>query len=103
MISDTLSFARTLIQRPSVTPEDSGCLELIVEQLEPLGFRCERFDSGGVSNLWARRGTAAPLVVFAGHTDVVPTGPRDQWHSDPFEPTIRDGMLFGRGAADMKT
>ena len=103
MTTPTLDLTRTLIARPSVTPEDAGCLELIAARLSPLGFVCERIDGGGVSNLWARRGTAAPVVVFAGHTDVVPTGPLDAWHSHPFEPTERDGMLFGRGAADMKS
>ena len=103
MTTPTLDLTRTLIARPSVTPEDAGCLELIAARLAPLGFVCERIDGGGVSNLWARRGTAAPVVVFAGHTDVVPTGPLDAWHSHPLEPTERDGMLFGRGAADMKS
>ena len=97
MTTPTLDLTRALIARPSVTPEDAGCLELIAARLAPLGFVCERIDGGGVSNLWARRGSAAPLVVFAGHTDVVPTGPLDAWHSNPFEPTERDGMLFGRG------
>jgi len=100
---NTLALAQALIARPSVTPEDAGCLEMIAERLTPLGFVCERMDSNGVSNLWARRGTVSPLVVFAGHTDVVPTGPREQWGSDPFEPVIRDGALFGRGASDMKS
>jgi succinyl-diaminopimelate desuccinylase len=100
---DTLELARKLIARPSVTPDDAGCLDLIAEYLVPLGFACERIDSNGVSNLWARRGRAAPLLVFAGHTDVVPTGPVDQWISHPFEPTVRDGVLYGRGASDMKT
>ncbi|MBN8282680.1 succinyl-diaminopimelate desuccinylase [Zoogloea sp.] len=99
----TLALACELISRPSVTPEDAGCLELISARLAPLGFLCERIDSSGVCNLWARRGTARPLVVFAGHTDVVPTGPLDAWTSNPFEPTERDGQLFGRGAADMKS
>jgi succinyl-diaminopimelate desuccinylase len=99
----TLALACELISRPSVTPEDAGCLELITARLAPLGFLCERIDSGGVSNLWARRGTAAPLVVFAGHTDVVPTGPLDAWTSNPFTPSERDGKLYGRGAADMKS
>ena len=103
MTTPTLDLTRALIARPSVTPEDAGCLDLIAARLTPLGFVCERIDGGGVSNLWARRGTAAPVVVFAGHTDVVPTGPLDAWHSHPFEPTERDGMLFGRGAADMKS
>ena len=99
----TLDLARALIARPSVTPEDAGCLDMITQHLEPLGFVCERIDSNGVSNLWARRGRAAPLFVFAGHTDVVPTGPLEQWTSDPFEPVIRDGTLYGRGASDMKS
>ena len=99
----TLELAQALIARRSVTPEDAGCLDLIVQYLEPLGFTCERMDSNGVANLWARRGTVAPLLCFAGHTDVVPTGPLDQWVSDPFEPVIRENMLYGRGAADMKT
>ena len=103
MTTPTLDLTRALIARPSVTPEDAGCLDLIAARLTPLGFVCERIDGGGVSNLWARRGTAAPLVVFAGHTDVVPTGPLEAWASNPFEPTERDGMLFGRGAADMKS
>ena len=100
---NTLDLARVLIARPSVTPEDAGCLDLIAEHLAPLGFMLERIDSNGVSNLWARRGTAQPLLVFAGHTDVVPTGPVEQWKSNPFEPVIRDGVLYGRGASDMKT
>ncbi len=99
----TLDLTRELIARPSVTPEDAGCLELIASRLAPLGFTCERIDGGGVSNLWARRGTTAPLVAFAGHTDVVPTGPLGDWLSDPFVPTERDGHLYGRGAADMKS
>ncbi|MBS0369667.1 MAG: succinyl-diaminopimelate desuccinylase [Proteobacteria bacterium] len=99
----TQALTRELIARPSVTPQDSGCLELIAARLAPLGFVCERIDDGGVSNLWARRGTQSPLVVFAGHTDVVPTGPLAEWHSDPFVPTERDGFLYGRGAADMKS
>jgi succinyl-diaminopimelate desuccinylase len=99
----TLALACELVSRPSVTPEDAGCLELIAARLAPLGFVCERIDSGGVANLWARRGSAAPLLCFAGHTDVVPPGPLDQWASPPFEPTIRDGRLYGRGAADMKS
>jgi succinyl-diaminopimelate desuccinylase len=99
----TLELARQLIARRSITPEDGGCQDVLAQRLEPLGFRIERIRCGEVSNLWARRGSAAPLVCFAGHTDVVPTGPVDQWDSDPFVPTERDGMLYGRGAADMKT
>lgn len=103
----TLDLAKELIARRSITTEDAGCLELIAARLAPLGFTCERMDSTGptglVRNLWARRGDTKPLVVFAGHTDVVPPGPLDQWTSDPFVPTERDGMLYGRGAADMKT
>jgi succinyl-diaminopimelate desuccinylase len=100
---DTLELACALISRPSVTPDDAGCLDLIAEHLKPLGFTCERIDSGGVSNLWARRGTASPLLCFAGHTDVVPTGPLEQWTSPPFDPVIRDGVLYGRGTSDMKS
>jgi succinyl-diaminopimelate desuccinylase len=98
-----LELARALIARKSVTPEDGGCQELILERLSKRGFTCERMKFGEVANLWARHGRAAPLVCFAGHTDVVPTGPLSEWHSDPFVPTIRDGKLFGRGAADMKS
>jgi succinyl-diaminopimelate desuccinylase len=103
MDDPTLTLACELIARPSVTPRDAGCLELIATRLEPLGFRCERLDADEVGNLWARRGTAAPLVCFAGHTDVVPAGPREHWASDPFVPTVRDGYLYGRGASDMKS
>lgn len=103
MTIDTLELAKQLISRPSVTPDDAGCIDLLSEHLRPLGFDCEKISQGGVDNLWARRGTTSPLVVFAGHTDVVPTGPLDQWHSDPFTPTIRDGVLYGRGASDMKS
>ncbi|OWW22204.1 succinyl-diaminopimelate desuccinylase [Noviherbaspirillum denitrificans] len=102
-MSKTLALTEELIALSSVTPEDKGCQRRLIELLEPLGFKCETIESGGVTNLWARRGTAQPLVVFAGHTDVVPTGPLDQWHSNPFVPTQRDGKLYGRGAADMKT
>jgi succinyl-diaminopimelate desuccinylase len=98
----TLGLTEQLISRRSVTPEDGGCMPLIAERITPLGFTCEYINRGGVTNLWARRGTTAPLVCFAGHTDVVPTGPLDQWSSDPFVPSIRDGLLYGRGAADMK-
>jgi succinyl-diaminopimelate desuccinylase len=100
---NTLELARTLISRPSVTPDDAGCLDLIAGLVEPLGFVCERMDRNGVSNLWARRGTKAPLLCLAGHTDVVPTGPLEQWKSDPFTPTVREGAMYGRGASDMKS
>ena len=100
---EVLELARELIARKSVTPEDGGCQEMLAARLERSGFRCEPMKFGEVSNLWARRGTEAPVVCFAGHTDVVPTGPLAEWHSDPFVPTIRDGKLFGRGAADMKS
>ena len=99
----TFALACELISRPSVTPEDSGCLDLIAARLAPLGFRFERIDTGGVCNLWARRGDTGPVLCLAGHTDVVPTGPLESWSSHPFEPTVRDGHLYGRGAADMKT
>ena len=99
----TLALTRDLISRRSLTPDDAGCQEVIIDRLQPLGFAIERIDSNGVTNLWARRGTAKPLICFAGHTDVVPTGPLDKWHTDPFAPVERDGKLYGRGAADMKT
>jgi len=101
-MSQTLQLAHDLISRASVTPEDAGCQKLMSGRLEALGFECRHLPFDGVHNLWARRGDAAPLLVFAGHTDVVPAGPLDQWHSDPFTPAIRDGFLYGRGAADMK-
>ena len=102
-MSRTLALTEELITLSSVTPEDKGCQVRMAELLQPLGFNCETIQSGAVTNLWARRGTAQPLLVFAGHTDVVPTGPLDQWTSNPFKPTHRDGKLYGRGAADMKT
>ncbi len=102
-MSRTLALTEELITLSSVTPEDKGCQARMAELLQPLGFNCETIQSGAVTNLWARRGTAQPLLVFAGHTDVVPTGPLDQWTSNPFKPTHRDGKLYGRGAADMKT
>ncbi len=103
MQTPTLDLACELIARPSVTPQDAGCQALIGARLAASGFAVESMRFGDVDNLWARRGTAAPLVVFAGHTDVVPTGPREEWASDPFTPTVRNGMLHGRGAADMKS
>lgn len=99
----TLELTEALLRRPSISPEDHGCLEIIAARLAPLGFRVEALNFGPVANLWARRGDAAPVLCFAGHTDVVPTGPREEWRSDPFEPLVRDGMLYGRGAADMKS
>ena len=99
----TLALARDLIALRSITPDDGGCQALLAERLTPQGFRCETLVVNGVTNLWARRGTARPLVCFAGHTDVVPTGPVAEWQSDPFAPTLRDGNLYGRGAADMKS
>ena len=98
-----LELAKALIARRSVTPEDGGCQQIIAERLARAGFRCEPMKFGEVTNLWARRGSGQPVVCFAGHTDVVPTGPLHEWRSDPFVPTIRDGKLFGRGAADMKS
>src|SRR5687767_7162673 len=101
--NQTLLLAQDLIARRSVTPEDAGCQEILIRRLQPLGFKIERLQYGQVTNLWARRGDAAPLFVFAGHTDVVPSGPLQHWRSDPFEPSVRDGKLYGRGAADMKS
>ena len=102
-MSKTLALTEELIALHSVTPADGGCQLKMAERLSPLGFDCETIASGDVTNLWARRGKAQPLLVFAGHTDVVPTGPLERWSSDPFVPTHRDGKLYGRGAADMKT
>lgn len=101
--SAVLDLVKDLIARPSVTPDDVDCQMLLAQRLERIGFHCETIARGGVTNLWARRGAGAPLTVFAGHTDVVPPGPRDKWDSDPFVPTERDGFLYGRGAADMKS
>ena len=101
-MSATLDLSRALIERPSVTPDDHGCQQLLAERLQAIGFRIEQLRFADVDNLWARRGDATPLFVFAGHTDVVPPGPLDDWDSPPFEPVIRDGLLYGRGAADMK-
>ena len=101
-MSKTLELAQQLIARRSLTPQDEGCLSLIGARLESLGFKLEMMRCGDVDNLWARRGNSSPVVCFAGHTDVVPTGPVEKWHSDPFTPTVRNGMLYGRGASDMK-
>jgi len=101
-MSDTLTLAKQLIARHSLTPMDDGCLDILGTRLVPLDFNLEKMRHSEVDNLWARRGDTAPVVCFAGHTDVVPTGPVNKWDSDPFTPTVRDGMLFGRGAADMK-
>lgn len=103
MTSATFELARELISRVSITPNDGGCQALLAQRLVRLGFTIEHLRYGDVDNLWARRGSTKPLICFAGHTDVVPTGPLDQWHSDPFQPTVRDGVLYGRGAADMKS
>src|SRR5687768_15881935 len=102
MFNDTLALAQTLIARRSPTPFDNGCQEILTDRLEKIGFNIERIRCGEVDNLWARRGTGAPLICFAGHTDVVPTGPLEKWESDPFDPVTRNGRLYGRGAADMK-
>ncbi|MEZ8606199.1 succinyl-diaminopimelate desuccinylase [Vibrio sp. 10N.261.55.F4] len=100
--SPTLALAKDLISRQSVTPEDAGCQDLMIERLKALGFEIEVMVFEDTTNFWARRGTEAPLFAFAGHTDVVPAGPIEQWNTKPFEPTIVDGFLHGRGAADMK-
>lgn len=102
-MSKTLELAIDLLARQSITPNDEGCQEVMIARLEKLGFRIERMRFGEVDNFYARRGDSGPLLVFAGHTDVVPTGPVEKWHTLPFQPTIKDGMLYARGAADMKT
>ncbi len=102
-MSETLELAKALINRPSVTPDDAACQAIVAARLRKAGFAIEAMMFGEVENLWARRGHARPLLAFAGHTDVVPPGPRDAWTSDPFVPEVRDGMLYGRGAADMKS
>lgn len=101
-MSKTLELTQQLIARRSLTPMDDGCLDILGARLAPLDFNLEKMRCSEVDNLWARRGTSAPVVCFAGHTDVVPTGPVNRWDSDPFTPTVRDGMLYGRGASDMK-
>lgn len=105
MSSATRALAEALISRRSVTPDDAGCQAQLEQRLAPLGFRCETLASGDTTNLWALcdSGRPGPTLVFAGHTDVVPTGPLESWHSDPFTPSVRDGLLYGRGAADMKS
>ena len=102
-MSNTLKLTKELIACCSLTPDDAGCQAILAERLRHAGFRLEKLHHNGVDNLWARRGDSKPLVCFAGHTDVVPAGPLEQWVSNPFTPTVREGMLFGRGAADMKT
>ncbi|WP_242108021.1 succinyl-diaminopimelate desuccinylase [Luteimonas aquatica] len=101
-MTDVLQLACSLIARASVTPEDAGCQALLAERLQRAGFACERLRYGEVDNLWATHGSGGPVLVLLGHTDVVPSGPREAWTSDPFAPEIRDGVLYGRGAADMK-
>ncbi len=101
-VSATIALAQDLMGRASVTPEDKGCQALMIARLEAIGFKVERMRFGAVDNFWARRGTQKPVLAFAGHTDVVPTGPVEEWHTPPFEPTLKDGFLYGRGAADMK-
>jgi succinyl-diaminopimelate desuccinylase len=102
-MSETLELAKQLISIPSVTPDDMGCQQVIAERLSNIGFDIENLRYGEVDNLWARHGDQSPLFVFAGHTDVVPTGPLDQWRNDPFTPTIEDGVMTARGTADMKS
>ncbi len=99
----TIDLLCDLLRRPSVTPDDAGCQELLSERLTAVGFTCETLQFNDVTNLWARRGDTSPVFCFAGHTDVVPPGDEAQWHSDPFKPTFRDGLLYGRGSADMKS
>lgn len=102
-MNNLLQLAQQLISRPSLTPEDAGCQNLLIERLEKIGFNIELLPFGKVKNFWAKRGHSSPTLVFIGHTDVVPTGPLDQWLSPPFQPEISDGYLYGRGAADMKS
>ncbi len=101
--SDTVQLTLDLIARQSVTPADSGCQQLMIQRLEAVGFRTEKLDFGSVENFWAVHGTQGPVLCFAGHTDVVPTGPLEEWRTEPFKPTVVDGRLYGRGAADMKS
>lgn len=102
-MSKTSDLAKDLIKKNSITPNDDGCQEILIKRLRPLGFNIESFKNNGVTNFYARKGSENPLIVFAGHTDVVPPGPLDKWNSEPFLPTEKDGKLFGRGAADMKS
>jgi succinyl-diaminopimelate desuccinylase len=102
-MSTTLKLTQDLISRASVTPADEGCQEVMIERLAALGFQIERLRFGSVDNFWATHGKAAPVLCFAGHTDVVPAGPLEEWQSNPFTPSIREGVLYGRGAADMKS
>jgi succinyl-diaminopimelate desuccinylase len=99
----SITLLNELIRRPSITPDDAGCQEILAERLTRLGFECEAMSFGDVKNLWARRGSSGPVLCFAGHTDVVPPGSDSEWQSDPFEPVVRDGNIFGRGSADMKS
>ena len=102
-MSQTLDLTLDLISRNSVTPADQGCQEVMTRRLAQAGFEIENLRYGNVDNFWATRGQGGPVLCFAGHTDVVPTGPLEEWQSDPFKPAVRDGFLFGRGAADMKS
>jgi len=99
----SIALLSELVRRPSITPEDAGCQEIIAARLDALGFVCESMPFADVSNLWARRGSSGPVLCFAGHTDVVPPGGEEEWDSDPFEPLIKDGLMYGRGSADMKS
>ena len=99
----SIALLQELIRRPSVTPDDAGCQEILTQRLRPLGFECETMQFGDVTNLWARRGSAGPVLCLAGHTDVVPPGDESEWHTDPFDPVSKDGLLYGRGSADMKS
>jgi len=102
-LTPTLALTQELIRRPSVSPEDQGCMDIIGARLQAAGFNVERIAFPPVENIWAKHGSGGPVLCLAGHTDVVPTGPREEWQTDPFEPVIKDGVLYGRGAADMKS